>query len=79
MADLFSKLSRGTDAKTPIPRFDFATVAGVYSDGLSLIFPGQTEPTTKHYKRNARLTFKVGDRVKVFYTSGTYIVEYPII
>lgn len=55
-----------------------ATVGGVYSDGLSLIFPGETTPSGKHYKCNTSVTFRAGDRVKVFYDSGTYIVEYVI-
>lgn len=60
-------------------RTDFlATVGAVYSDGLTLIFDGQTEATTKRYKRNTAITFKAGQRVKVVKISGTYIVEYPI-
>ena len=60
-------------------RTDFlATVGAVYSDGLSLILDGQTEATTKHYKRNTAITFSAGQRVKVVKISGTYIVEYPV-
>lgn len=60
------------------PVFNFATVGAVYSDGLTLIFDGQTTPTTKRYKRNAGVTFRAGDRVKILRDSGTYVVEYVV-
>lgn len=60
-------------------RTDFlATVGAVYSDGVTLILDGQTEPTQKHYKRNTAISFSAGQRVKVVKMAGTYIVEYPI-
>ena len=55
-----------------------ATVGAVYSDGISLIFDGDSEPTAKHYKCNTALTFSAGQRVKIVKISGTYVVEYPI-
>lgn len=55
-----------------------ATVGAVYSDGVTLILDGQTEPTQKRYKRNTAITFTAGQRVKVVKISGTYIVEYPV-
>ncbi len=55
-----------------------ATVGAVYSDGLSLIFDGQSEPSKKHYKKNSAVTFTAGQRVKIVKMSGTYIVEYPV-
>lgn len=55
-----------------------ATVGAVYSDGLSLIFDGQTAASQKHYKRNTSITFSAGQRVKIVKMSGTYIVEYPV-
>lgn len=55
-----------------------ATVGAVYDDGITLIFDGQTEATTKRYRRNLSVTFSPGQRVKVVKMSGTYIVEYPI-
>ena len=62
-----------------IEQTDFlATVGAVYSDGITLILDGQTEPTQKHYKRNASISFSSGQRVKVVKISGTYIVEYPV-
>lgn len=53
-----------------------ATVAGVYSDGVTLRIDGSE--TKKHYLANASQSFSVGDRVKVAKISGTYIVEYKI-
>lgn len=55
-----------------------ATVGAVYSDGISLIFDGDSEPTAKHYKCNTALSFTAGQRVKIVKISGTYVVEYPI-
>lgn len=55
-----------------------ATVAGVYSDGLSLIFPGESESGGKHYKRNTAIAFSAGQRVLVIPASGTYIVVCPV-
>lgn len=56
----------------------FATVGGVYDDGLSLIFDGEEEETQKHYLCNTSVTFAAGDRVKITQDSGTYIVEYVV-
>ena len=58
--------------------FIFATIGTKYSDGLSLIFDGQTEESAKHYKCNTSITFSAGQRVKIIKDSGTYIVEYPV-
>lgn len=56
----------------------FAKVAGRYTDGVSLLFPGETEPTQKHYKCNAAAGIKVGDTVKLTRASGTYVIEYVV-
>lgn len=56
----------------------FATVAGKYSDGLSLIFDGEEKATAKHYKCNPRFPFAVGERVKLTKDSGTYVVDFPV-
>lgn len=56
----------------------FATVAEIFDDGVTLIFDGMEEATTKHYQTNAFVVFKAGDRVRVIKDSGTYIVEYPV-
>lgn len=60
------------------PEFITATIWGVRNTGLVLIFPGQTEPSSKVYKCNSAYKFCPGMRVRVKYDSGTYIVEYPI-
>lgn len=56
----------------------FATVGTVYSDGITLIFDGQSTASTKRYKYNTAVTFESGQRVKVLKINGTYVVEYPI-
>lgn len=56
----------------------FATVASVSTDGITLLFDGDATPSRKKYKYNRSVTFRVGDRVKLFPYAGTYIVEYPI-
>jgi len=56
----------------------FAKVAGRYSDGVSLFFPEETEPTQKHYKCAAAAAIRVGDTVKLTRASGTYVVEYVV-
>mgnify|MGYP006978915622 CR=1 FL=1 len=57
---------------------EFATVGAKYTDGLSLIFDGQTQASAKHYKCNTNITFKAGDRVKICRISGTCVVEYVV-
>lgn len=60
------------------PEVNFATIGAVYSDGVTLIFDGETEATTKHYKVNSFVVFAAGDRVRIIRDSGTYVVEYPV-
>ena len=60
------------------PQFLIATVGAVSSDGVTLIFAGESAPSTKKYKGNAALTLKAGDRVKLSYDSGTYLIDYVI-
>ncbi|MEG2088015.1 MAG: hypothetical protein RR022_07410 [Angelakisella sp.] len=55
-----------------------ATVGAVYADGITLLFDGETAASTKHYKKNAAITFQAGQRVKVCKICGSYVVEYPI-
>lgn len=57
---------------------ELAIVTGVYSDGITLAFEGETAPSSKKYNYNTSISFQVGQRVKVHFTSDTYIVEYPI-
>lgn len=58
--------------------YSFATVGAVYEDGLSLIWPGETEPTQKHYKCNEVCMFIPGARVFVAKDGGSYIVLFPV-
>ena len=52
-----------------------ATVSDYDStNGSTLILPGETEPTTKRYKRISGLTVSAGSRVLVVKTSGTYVI-----
>ena len=57
---------------------ELAPVGAKYTDGLSLIFDGQTAATAKHYKCNTSVTFKAGDRVKISKISGSYVVDYVV-
>ena len=56
----------------------FATIGTIYSDGVTLIFDGQTVESQKRYKVNASAYFSKGDRVRIIKDSGTYVVEYPV-
>ncbi len=51
-----------------------ATVGAKYADGVSLIFPGQTAATAKHYKCNTAITLAAGDRVVTARVSGSVVV-----
>lgn len=70
MMDIF-----GT-AKTLVStgQIGLATVGAKYTDGVSLIFPGQTAATAKHYKCNTALTLAAGDRVLIARVSGSVVV-----
>jgi hypothetical protein len=54
----------------------FIATIGNYSSSLgsTLILPGETEPTTKRYKRINGLTIATGSRVLVARVSGTYVI-----
>lgn len=60
------------------PGQSFAVVGGIYDDGIALIFNGTAQESLKHYKCNASIPFKVGQRVRIIEDSGTYVVEYPV-
>lgn len=60
------------------PDFHFATVAEVYSDGLSLYIGAETSPTEKHYKCNTTCKFAAGQKVYIQKASGEYVVLFPI-
>lgn len=62
----------------PITSPSFATIAGLYDDGVSLVFDGETDPSEKHYRANLYCKFEVGQRVYVAKDNGTYVVLFPI-
>lgn len=62
----------------PVAPPSFATIAGLYDDGVSLVFDGETEPSQKHYRANLYCKFEVGQRVYVAKDNGTYVVLFPI-
>lgn len=62
--------------KTGKPQF--ATIAEIYEDGVTLILDGETQPTEKHYLTNCDTVFAKGDRVKILRDSNTYVVEYKV-
>lgn len=60
------------------PEQTFATIGGVYSDGVSLLFDGADGPSAKHYKVNQIVKFQAGNRVYIVKDSGTYVVICPV-
>jgi len=56
------------------PEQTFATIGAVYSDGVSLLFDGEDEPSAKHYKVNTFFKYSAGQRVYIAKDSGTYVV-----
>lgn len=62
------------------PDVQIATIASynATSHTATIIFPGETEPTTKAYKCNESIEFSAGMRVRIAKISGTYVIEYPI-
>ena len=55
-----------------------ATAASVGAEGVTLILPGQTQPTQKAYKRLASANVSAGAQVLCIRTSGTIVVLGPI-
>lgn len=71
MMDLFAAtLERPQES----PLLSLATIGTKYTDGVSLIFPGQTEATAKHYRCNPDIPFAAGNRVLIARVSGSYVV-----
>lgn len=66
--------SRETEPKNA----DFAKVATVSENGVTLIFDGNTQESVKVYPCNKSVTFTAGQRVRIIKISGTYLVEYPV-
>lgn len=62
----------------PEPEFNFAIVAEVHSDGLSLYIGAETAPTEKHYKCNSTCKFSAGQKVYIQKAGGEYVVLFPI-
>ncbi len=56
----------------------FATVQQVFDDGLTLLFPGESEAGEKRYRCNSFAVFSPGDRVCLAKDSGTYVVLFPV-
>lgn len=71
MIDLFSAAA---DQSSNSPLLSLATIGAKYTDGVSLIFPGQTEATAKHYRCNPDITLAAGNRVLIARVSGSYVV-----
>lgn len=56
-------------------QFYLATVGSVSASGTTITFDGQTEPTTKRYKRLiAGTALAAGDRVLVLRTNGSFVI-----
>ena len=66
------------EEKPKAPEFQFATVATVESNGVTLLFDGESVAGAKIYKCAAGVVLHAGDRVKVCRDSGTVVVEYAI-
>lgn len=67
-----------SEEKPKVPDFQFATVASVESNGVTLLFDGEESAGSKVYKCAAGVVLHAGDRVKVCRDSGTVVVEYAI-
>lgn len=74
MGDLFIQTQTAGNAPQPV-ELRLATVANYNSTtGSTLIFDGETEPTTKRYKRLYSYSGAANHRVLVAKVSGTYII-----
>lgn len=56
----------------PVP--NTAIIAGIHNDGISLYFPGDLQPSQKHYRGLEGVMYKVGQTVQIKKISGTYLV-----
>ncbi len=73
MADLVGKET--TAGKTPQPiELKLATVVSYSSSGSTLLFDGETTPTTKKFKKLYSYSGASNHRVLVAKISGTYII-----
>lgn len=71
MMDMFTAAQKSAQES---PLLSLAAIGAKYTDGVSLIFPGQPEATAKHYRCNPDVTFSAGDRVLIARISGSYVV-----
>lgn len=55
-----------------------ATITEVGANGVKIQIDGNDSANEKEYKGNTMLKLSVGDRVKVFKNSGTYLIEYKV-
>ena len=74
MTNLIIQTQNAGNAPQPV-ELRLATIANYNSTtGSTLIFDGETEPTTKRYKRLYSFSGSSGYRVLVAKVSGTYII-----
>lgn len=67
------------EQESAAPRaYQLATVAGVFADGLTVVFDGESQARQKRYPCNASASFAAGQRVRVEKIGGSYVVAYPI-
>lgn len=62
----------------PPARASLALVGQVFPDGITLRFSGEESAGTKRYPYNKSASFAPGDRVRVEWVNGTYLVAYPL-
>jgi hypothetical protein len=60
----------------PVP--NTAIITGIYYGGMTLLFPGDTQPSQKHYRGLAGVAYTVGQTVQITKVSGTYLVGLPL-
>ena len=69
---------RLASAETAPAAYQLATVAGIFEDGLTLIFDGEGAARIKHYPCNAAVSFSGGRRVRGERVDGTCVGAYQI-
>jgi hypothetical protein len=72
----YKMLKESLNRLPPVP--NTAIIAGIYYDGMTLLFPGDTQPSQKHYRGLAGVMYKVGQTVQITKISGTYLVGLPL-
>ena len=64
--------------KTPEPTIALATVSTNGNDGVSVVFDGESEASTKKYPKNITARLAVGDRVLMQKINGNYVALCPL-